>query len=363
VPNALSSGLALALAQIAKSFAIVLYAIVGVVILWALFRHSGLPPALTRQRLLAYAAIAATCFVVVINIAYCFDRSFTPLSSYRFEAALFTRFQEVPVISELPVPVPYPFLQGLDMMKNNDETGATFGNVYLLGNLGDATNPQFHGFKSYYCVALFFKEPIPLQILFIWGLVWILRHRSGIGFLFGEGLLLLSAAVLLLWLSCFSRAQLGIRYILPVLAIEIVIASAAFSGFSSATWARKACLSSLVLWLAISFASYYPHMIPYMNEWSGDRRQSFRVLADSNLDWGQNEALVAEFLARNPDVILNPPKPVSGRILVNANRLTGVDRWNPTLRYMEKYTPIAHVGYAHFLFVVPSLADITSSAH
>jgi hypothetical protein len=358
--NAFLSGFALALAQIAKSFAISLYAIVGVVILCALFLR--VPRGLTWQRVFAYATIAAACFVVVINIAYCFDRPFTPLNSYRFETAFFTRLQQVPVIRGLPVPVPYPFLEGLDMMKHNDETGATFGNVYLLGELGEATSPQFHGFKSYYCVALFFKEPIPLQILFIWGLVWILGHRRGIDFLFGEGILLLSAMVLLLWLSCFSRTQIGIRYILPVLAIEIVIASAAFSGFSSATWLRRACLSSLVLWLAISFASYYPHLIPYMNEWSGDRRQTFRLLADSNLDWGQNEALVAEFLARNPDVVLNPPKPVSGRILVNANRLTGVDRWHPTLRYMAKYAPVAHVGYAHFLFVVPS-ADITSNVH
>jgi hypothetical protein len=361
VMNAFLSGFTLALAQITKSFAVSLYAIVGVVILFALFRRSRFPE-LTPRRLFAFAAITTICFVTIINFAYCFDRPFTPFGSYRFESSLFTRFQQTPAIRGLPVPVPYPFLQGLDMMKSNDETGGSFGNVYLLGRLGDSTSPLFRGFRSYYAVVLFFKEPIPLQVLFVCGLIWIWRHRRETDFLFGEGLLLLSAAVLLLWLSCFSRTQIGVRYILAVLAIEIVIASAAFSGFSSAPWARKTCLSSLVLWLAISVASYYPQMIPYMNEWSGDRRESFRILADSNLDWGQNTEMVGEFLRRNPDVILNPAEPVAGRVLVNANRLTGVDRWHPALLYLAKYKPIAHVGYAHFLFVVPP-ADVASSVH
>ncbi len=98
-------------------------------------------------------------------------------------------------------------------------------------------------------------------------------------------------------------------------------------------------------------------MIPYMNEWMHDRRLAYKVLADSNLDWDQDAYVVNDFLKKNPDVILDPRQLVSGRVLVRANRLTGVnDRYDPSAalmaRVLAKDTPVAQVGYAHFLFVV-----------
>jgi hypothetical protein len=96
-------------------------------------------------------------------------------------------------------------------------------------------------------------------------------------------------------------------------------------------------------------------MIPYMNEWVHDRRLSYRILADSNLSWGQNTDVVEAFLRENPDVKLDPPEPVAGRILVDGNRLTGVRRKGPSSVYLaRRYRPVAQVGYAHFLFVVPA---------
>jgi 4-amino-4-deoxy-L-arabinose transferase-like glycosyltransferase len=357
--HALLGGFTLSLAQITKPFALFLYGVVGMAIALAIFRRSPLG-SLTPRRLLAFAVIAAASFVITINVVYSFDRTFTPVGSYRFESSLFARFQQIPVLRQVPVPLPYPFLQGLDMTRHNEKNGQSFGNVYLLGQLRDATDETFHGFKSYYAVAIFFKEPIALQILFLCGLFWIWKNRSIADFLFGEGLLLAAAAILVFWLSFFDRAQIGIRHILPALAIETVIAGAAFSNFSLKPLAKKAFLSLLVLWLVVSVASYYPQMIPYMNEWVRDRRLSYKILADSNLYWGQDDALVQEFIRKNPAVFLDPPVPVPGRILVDANRLTGVDRWNPSETYLERYRPVAQVGYAHFLFVVPA-KDITSS--
>lgn len=355
------AGLALALAQLTKPFALSLYAVVAIVALAAWLRRTpGTAPPSWNVAVFVLSALVS--FVVVINIAYSFDRTFTPLGSYQFKGSALNRLQQAPLLRDIPVPLPYPFLQGIDMMKYNEETGVTFGNIYLWGRLGDALNSSFGGFKSYYVVAAFFKEPIALQILFIWGLLWIWRNRNWREFLFAEGLLLTAAAILLIWFSFFSRAQIGIRHILPVLAVEIVIAAAAFSGFSTMPRLKKAVLLSLVLWLLISTGSYFPHMIPYMNEWSHDRRLSYRFLADSNLDWSQSTAEVQAFLNKNRDVILNPEHPVSGRVLVNANRLTGVDRWHPSARWLaEKYQPVAHVAYSHFLFEVPA-KDVPEAA-
>ncbi len=360
VSRAIISGLVLALAQTTKSFAMILYGVVFLTLALAMLRRTSLP-SLTLKRVLLFTAIAALWFVAIINVAFCFDRTLSPLSSYYSGATSSSRVQRLPLLAQLRVPFPHPFLDGLHMMKVDEETGKTFGNIYLLGKLGDHANPAFRGFKSYYAVAFFYKEPIALQILFLIGLVWICRHRKLDDFIAGEGPLLIAATILVVCLSFFSRAQIGIRHILPALAIETIIAGAAFVNFSSKPWPQKTLLSILVLWLAGSVASYYPHMIPYMNEWVADRRFAYRILADSNLDWGQDGAVVDEFLKKNPDVILEPPMPVSGRVLVGANRLTGVDRWPPAT-FFSKYRPVAQVGYAHFLFVVPA-EDTSSGPH
>jgi hypothetical protein len=357
--NACLSGLTLALAQLTKSFAILLYGVAGCFLLLPLALESLYPnrtTGLTRKSVATYLGLALVFFLVVMNVGFCFDRPFTPLSAYRFESASFIRLQTLPVLRSFPVPLPYPFLQGLDLMKNNEQTGKSFGGVYLLGELGKSQDPSFHGFKSYYAVALFFKEPIALQVLFLLGLVWAWKNRSRHDFLFGEGLLLAAAALLLVWLSFFNRAQIGIRQVLPFFAIDVIVAGAAFVGFNSMSRLRKAFLCLLVLWLGVSVASYYPHMIPYMNEWVYDRKLAYKILADSNLDWGQNAWIVEDFLKKNPDVIENPAAPVVGRILVSANLLNGIPRPAPNQMFWlrSRYDPVAHVGYAHLLFAVPA---------
>jgi 4-amino-4-deoxy-L-arabinose transferase-like glycosyltransferase len=350
--NALFGGLALALAQITKSFVLVLYPVTFVILAVVMLRRTtrqSLPP----KRALAFAGFAALWFLAVINLTYSFDRTFAPLNSYKFETTFFNRVQNTPLLNHVPVPVPYPFLQGLDMTKQSEETGRSYGNVYLLGQLRDPHDPRFRPFKSYYVVAWFYKTPIGLQILFFLGLFWIARNRALDDFIRGEAPLLMAATVLVLWLS-FSKAQMGIRHILPALAVEIVITAAAFHNFPANRRPAKFLLVGLVIWQAASVASYYPQMIPYMNEWLHDRRFAYRILSDSNLDWGQDQDIVDRYLQNNPDVVLDPPRPVTGRILVRADRLTGVYRRDRCCTYLEKqYVPVAQVGYAHFLFVIP----------
>ena len=175
--NALVSALSLALAQIAKAFAVVLYVVVCLAIAAVMLNWTSLRT-LSVKRVVVFTAMAVISLLAVLNCAYCFDRTFLPVNAYHFESRMFNRLQAIPLLSHVAVPFPYPFLQGMDMMKESEDSGRSFGNTYLLGMLGDTSNPAFHGFKSYYAVAYFYKEPIALQILFIWGLIWIARNRS-----------------------------------------------------------------------------------------------------------------------------------------------------------------------------------------
>jgi len=350
--NAVVSGGSLALAQLTKPFALYLYLVVALFLIFLAFRPvDGLAP-LRKNKVIIFAVVALVCFVLVINIGYCFDRPFTPLKSYAFESDSFARLQRIPVLRSLPVPVPRPFLQGLDMLKHHDDSGQTYGKIYLLGELRDPLDPKFHSFKSYYAVAMFFKEPIAVQVLFCLGLVWIWKNRSWTEFVTGEGVLLIAAVVLFVWFSFFRKSQLGIRNILPVIAVELVIAGAAFAGFSARKPRAKAILVFLVVWACLSTISYYPNEIAYMNEWVLDRKKSYRILVDSNLDYGQEGDLVREFMARNPDVVLDPDAPVNGRVLVGVNRLVGEWHGYEPMHWLLQRQPVGRVGYGHLLFVV-----------
>jgi hypothetical protein len=352
--NAWLSGLTLALAQLTKPFALYLYAVVLVFLLVASGDKKNGSPLVSRRSLIDFIAIALACFILVTNAGFCFDRSLTPLKFYHFYSEPFLQLQKVPVLRSLPVPLPYPFLQGIDMLKYHDESGLTYGKIYLLGELRDPSAPSFHSFKSYYAIAMFFKEPIALQILFLVGLVWISRNRSYREFVTGEGILLSAAVLLFVWFSLFRKSQLGIRNILPVVAIEIIIAGAAFATFPGKARKTQIALSLLVLWVCVSTLSYYPNLIPYMNEWVFDRKQSYRILVDSNLDWGQDGDLVHDFLMHNPDVVVDPERPKPGRVLVSANRLVGAYHGYEPMNWLLSYKPVASVGYGHLLFLVPA---------
>ena len=52
---------------------------------------------------------------------------------------------------------------------------------------------------------------------------------------------------------------------------------------------RKIAIFVLAAYLVVSVLSYYPYYLSYFNEIVWDRRDAYKYLADSNLDWGQGE--------------------------------------------------------------------------
>jgi hypothetical protein len=356
--NTVLAALTLALAQLTKFVAVYLYVILFAYLVMLVFcckYRRQQPKPVSYRHLVALLAFHAILFLSIVNAGFLLDRSFTPFAKYEFRSATFRRLQQLPVLREIPLPVPYPYMQGLDWVSYHNATGRSFGNIVLFGEVRGDGLKRSDGFWTYYLAAYALKEPLGMQILLLLGLWWIVRRRKLYDMMIGEGVLVTAATVLLLMLSLFSNTQIGIRHILPVLVIFIVLSGGAFARLSQAPWQRLAVLCGCFLWVAISVGSYFPHLIPYFNEILIDRKFAYRFLADSNLDWGQNAWMVEKFLRENPDVLLNPPEPVTGRVLVRANLLAGVrppgaDYW---LRRATA-NPVAHVGYAHLLFHIPA---------
>jgi len=100
-------------------------------------------------------------------------------------------------------------------------------------------------------------------------------------------------AVAMLIVSLSFRVQLGIRMVLPVVALLAVgIASAAthIAVADPSRRRRRVAAATLVLgiaWTAARSLAVWPHGLTYVNAFWGGPAQGYRLVSDSNYDWGQ----------------------------------------------------------------------------
>ncbi|MBN2490575.1 MAG: glycosyltransferase family 39 protein [Planctomycetes bacterium] len=357
--RAVLAGAALGLAQLSKHTAILLYPLL---LLIAVVRYAPhVTGALKQRQVRALARMGAGCLkwgalillvsLVVINAGYLFHGTGAPLDAYTFRSDLFRELQSrVGFLGGIALPVPRPFLEGLDWTRDNDVTGKGRGPSYLLG---ETRRGRFDG---YYLVVLLYKIPIPVSLLVGLALVRYVRRRRTFRFSRDEVCLILPAAFFVTYLNFFSSAQLGIRHLLMVLPLLHVLCGSLLRDGTAVGRRLRWAIGMLACYLVVSVMSYYPHFLSYFNELVLDRKMAYRVLADSNLDWGQNEKYAFEYVRRHPGTHLNPKIPFPGRALISANILLGIEKpaeypHNWWLR--QNLQPVAHVAYSYLVVVIP----------
>ncbi|MDJ0681341.1 MAG: glycosyltransferase family 39 protein, partial [Xenococcaceae cyanobacterium MO_167.B52] len=107
-----------------------------------------------------YTILLLLTTIIIINLSFSFEKTFTKLGDYKFESRSFSSWQSSsPLLTALPIPVPYAYLRGIDFGKYKQETGFGSGPSYLMGRLGIDDN-GLKGFKEYYIVAFIYKVPI-----------------------------------------------------------------------------------------------------------------------------------------------------------------------------------------------------------
>jgi hypothetical protein len=293
--------------------------------------------------------------ILIINIGFRFDGFGTPLSKYTFKDALFKTLQATPIIANLPLPLPVPYLQGLDLCKVEEKMGQAWGNIYMAGKLRvNYHNGTLRGFPGYYFYAALFKVPIATQVIFLaalFGYFW-RRDKAASALRREEVFLIVPMLVYWMYFNFFFNAQIGIRHVLPVFALGMIFCGRFLAEPESKL--RNCAAVVLVSWVAVSTVSYYPHFISYFNEFVLERKLAYRRLADSNLDWRGNEWYLAEYLRRHPGTIVDPRKPQAGRIVVPVNALVGVNRDPEEYRWLrEHFAPVDHIAYSFLVYDVP----------
>ena len=362
--QAFLSAVTLGLSQLAKYSCVYLYPIflaIAAIYCWstpALVK--GVRPTwhcLSRElrRWLIAIAFFAAVSILMINLGFGFNGIGTPLSGYTLKDPLFKKLQETPIIGHIPLPLPVPYIQGLDLCKFEERMGQGFGNIYMAGKLRvNHHDGTLRGFPGYYFYAAFFKVPIATQVIFLVALFSYFWRRDQTATVLRREEVFLLAPMLIYWMyfNFLFSAQIGIRHVLPVFALGIIFCGRLLAKPESKL--RNCVAVVLVSCVVASTLSYYPHFISYFNEFVLDRKLAYRRLADSNLDWGGNRWYLDNYVRRHPGTIVDPRKPQAGRIVVPVNALVGVNRNPEEYRWLrEHFAPVGHIAHSFLIYDVP----------
>lgn len=328
------------------------------------------------KRSIIYILALILSTILIINISYSFERSGTQLQNYQFLSQSFQQLQTYPIFKSLPIPIPAAYLQALDFGKYKQETGFGSGMPYLLGQLGFIVDPvqgfQIKGFPQYFLIAFLYKVPLATQI-FIWlGFISLFLWRKQLKFWQNEAFLIIPSLFYFILMSS-NTAQIGIRYILMIFPFLFVFASRIIISWQAYKPPYCILIISLTIYLLTSNLSYFPHYISYFNELVIDRKMSYQILADSNLDWGQNKNYLQDYLQKHPNALfirydrqnkLNlvienqkvaPPEVSLGNpinlLVIEANQLIGITTdANHFYWLRSSRQPIDHLAYSYLIF-------------
>ncbi len=272
------------------------------------------------------------------------------------------------------------------------------------------------------------KTPLPLLALVayslwrmadgLWHNTFRIPHASRAFIVHRSSFIILPSAFIIYFAAAsLSSLNVGYRYLLPVIPLLHIFASSAASRqwavgsrqcfnhlssiahrLSSLRWDfgfgiwdfSPLFIVSLFIVHSISTLSIAPRFLAYFNELVGPRN-GYKVLADSNLDWGQDLPALARYLnGRNvnlsyfgqadphyyginytalpgwpppPQTNFAPADPTSGLYAISASNLVGTQLYDPnTFAYFRNLTPLTVINYTIFVYEIPDHEPVTAFA-
>lgn len=316
-------GPVLGLALLSKATALLFVGVIAALAL-ARLRRGG---AAVLVRLAAGGALAW--------LVLCAGYGFQGLFAAGEKAALVARTPARPALRALAAAVapllPLPYFNTLGRQVGVAASG--WAN-YLLGEVSR------EGWRHYYVVALAVKETVPFLLLLGAALLSLrlLRPRR-------EEWVLLAPFALFLTVFSLSHVQIGVRYLLPALPFLFVFTSRLALAEGRAARVLRVALPALLVAHAASVSLCGRDLISYFNEPSGGPARGWRLLADSNLDWGQNRSRAARWAVEHGGVADPRPLPAHGLVVLSTNRLAGILQGRGAYRLLrDEYAPLAMVA-------------------
>lgn len=172
-------------------------------------------------------------------------------------------------------------------------------NVYIksvnwsIGHAGGGALSYLFGMDStqgwwwYFPAAFVLKSPVGLLLLVVVALVLLCRHGRELR----DFAVLLAPIAVYGILAMLDRADIGIRYLLPIYPFLL-----ALIGIICARHAPRALTVACVALVVIESVAVYPTYTAFFNVLVGGPGSGPRYLLDSNIDWGQDAKRLANWL-------------------------------------------------------------------
>ncbi len=351
----LLAGLTLGLALGAKLSALILLPVLGLALLWHVWR--------SRASMWSFLAGFAAILVLGLLVLW---------ALYRFETGVWATAG-----TWMPMPT---YLDNLQRLWQHQTSGQP---AFFLGQVSD------EGWWHYFPVLFLIKTPVPLLILLIVAVVTACRTRRVVW----PPVMIVSPA-LYFAVSIVSRINIGYRHILPVIPFAVIGVASVFRPprRSRAPFIVHCPLVHcslfigsllIVLWMALSSLWIHPYYLAYFNELVGGPDQGYRYAVDSNLDWGQDLKRLRAYLdeqgigrvrlsyfgrvepdwytiehdplsdpLHSSDIPFSPLNPEPGVYAISASSLQLME--DPDFfDWFRRRQPTAKVGHSIFVYDVP----------
>lgn len=194
--------------------------------------------------------------------------------------------------------LPEGYLVAIHMMSTVKNTG------YLRGET------SYDGWWWYFPYALLVKTPIPTLFCFLFSIgaaiVQLSRFRdeSSVSLDIPKDVLewigLTFSVFCYLGISMISPYNVGIRLMLPIYPCLIALVGLIAPHLKKSQIFRYT-ICVLLTWLGFTFVYQSQDPVAYFNEFAGGSKNGYKHLVDSNLDWGQDLPLLAEYLEGQED--------------------------------------------------------------
>lgn len=234
-----------------------------------------------KRRTLPWRGISdIAVFLVLVWFVFCagyfFTDMFRTLGSMPFHSSSLIKLKDL-LPDWAPLPLPSAALIGIDGELVRSERH--FGIFYLFGKLSR------EGWFHYFPVAVLAKSPIPVLILWVVSIVMGVRRfvatwDPGVAFS-----LLLPPLLFLVFFIFVKSSNYGIRYVLVCFPFLFILSGTIAQNLRNLR--IRVALVLLLVWHVAGSIYISPHYLTYFNELAGGPRGGIGILADSNLDWGQ----------------------------------------------------------------------------
>jgi len=207
--------------------------------------------------------------------------------------------------SDKPIIRPYAhYMLGILMVLQRSAGGNT---AFFLGEVSNLGNPL------YFPVSYALKEPLPILILVLGGLLYgayrttraLVKRQSQFTNYFkthlAEFSMLTFTFIYVTW-SVRSPLNIGVRHLMPIMPFMYILAASSVKKWKQSATFNKTLKTYLIglltAWFFVDMIFAYPFYLSYFNEFVGTKN-GWQYVTDSNYDWGQDLKRLDTFVEEN----------------------------------------------------------------